>query len=117
MELWSIQDSVSRNLAVITDVQLDQKKSVSLQPGGMDLVTGFKLTKCAFSSWFSKEEYLNAWDKGGAAPLTWKFLSDPKVSKTLGDGDNKYKEFHLSIHAANDLATHALTEGRYKGQL
>ena len=107
------------NLATITDKLLEQKKSVSLQPwlvgmivfGGTDMVTGFELTECAFSSGFSKEACLNAWAKIGVAPLTHQCLSDPKVSKSLGDGDDDFDEYLLSIKAANDLATHVLTEG------
>ena len=53
----------------------------------------------------------------GAAPLTRACLSDPKVSKTLGDGDDSFDEYLLSIQSANDLATHALTEGGYDGSL
>jgi len=50
-------------------------------------------------------------------PLTRRSLSDPKVSKSLGDGDDNFDEYLLSIQAANDLATHALTEGGYNGSL
>ena len=114
-----------KNLAEIVDARLAAEESVSLQPwlvgmivfGGSDLVTGYEVPDCAFSKGFSREACLNAWAKVGAAPLTRKCLSDPKVNKTLGDGDDKFDEFLLSIQAANDLATHALTQGGYKGDL
>ena len=114
-----------KNLETIVDVRLAAKESVSLQPwlvgmivfGGTDFVTGYELTDCAFTRGFSKIACLNAWAKVGAAPLTRKCLSDPKVSKTLGDGDGKFDEYLLSIQVANDLATYALTEGGFKGEL
>ena len=46
--------------------------------------------------------------------LRQKCLSDPKVSKALGDDDDKY---YNSIQLANDLAVHALTECGYNSQL
>ncbi len=95
---------------------------VSLQPwlvglivfGGMDEETGFGITKCTFSASFSKEACLSAWEKVGAAPCTQKCLSDPKVSKLLGDGDDEY---YNSIQVANDHAVHALNEMGYAGHL
>jgi hypothetical protein len=114
-----------KNLVMITKQRLEQKMSVSLQSwlvgmivfGGTDLATGFELTECAFLSGFSKEACLNAWAKIGAALLTRQCLSDPKVSKSLGDGDNDFDKYLLSIQVANNLATHALMEGGYNGAL
>lgn len=113
------------NLADIVDARMDMKKSVSLQPwlvgmivfGGADPETDFTLTESAFEHGFSKAACLNAWAKVGAAPLTRKCLSDPKVSKTLGDGDSNFDEYLLSIQTANDLATHALNDLAYNGDL
>jgi hypothetical protein len=113
------------NLAAVTEKRLEQKQSVSLQPwlvgmivfGGTDLATGFELTDCAFLAGFSKKACLNAWAKVGAAPLTRQCLNDPKVSKSLGDGDDDFDEYLRSIQVANQLATHALTEGGYNGAL
>ena len=56
----------------------------------------------------------NAWEKVGAAPCTRACLSDPKVSKTLGDGEDEY---HNAIQVANDLAVHSLNECGYNGNL
>ena len=102
-----------QNLAAITEKRLEQKMSVSLQPwlvgmivfGGTDVATGFELKDCAFSVGFSKKACLNAWMKVGAAPLTRQCLSDPKVSKSLGDGDDDFDKYL------------ALTEGGYNGAL
>ena len=113
------------NLATIVAQRLAAKKSVSLQPwlvglivfGGIDEVTGFELTDCAFSRGFSREACLNAWKKVGAAPLTRSCLSDPKVSKRLGEGSSSFDELLLGIQSANDLAVHALKQGGYKGEL
>ena len=85
------------NLGEIVDARIAAKKSVLLQPwlvgmivfGGTDEETGFEITKCAFSAGFSKEACLSAWEKVGAAPCTLKCLSDPKVSKSLGDEDDE----------------------------
>ncbi len=52
----------------------------------------------------------------GAAPLTRACLSDPKVSKTLGNSYDSFDEYLLSIQSANDLAMHAF-EGGYNGSL
>ena len=113
------------NLADIVDARMDMKRSVSLQPwlvgmivfGGTDPETNFTLTECAFEHGFSKAACLNVWAKVGAAPLTRKCLSDPKVSKTLGDGDSNFDEYLLLIQTANDLATHALNDLAYNGDL
>lgn len=48
--------------------------------GGKDPATGFKLT--------GKEGMFECIGKGGAASLTCQCLSDLKVSKSLGDGDD-----------------------------
>ena len=113
------------HLTMIVDEHLVQGRSVSPQPwlvgmivfGGMDRVTGYKLNECAFSVGISREACLNAWDKVGAAPLTRKCLEDPKVSKTLGDGDVNFDEYLLSVQVANNLATHALSDGGFNGTL
>ncbi len=114
-----------RNLGEIVDARIMQNKSVSIQPwligmivfGGTDPETGFRVTECAFTHGFSKESCLKAWAKVGAAPLTRKCLSDPKVSRTLGDDDGGNDEYLLSIQTANDLATHALDDMGYNGKL
>ena len=82
--------------------------------GGTDEQTGFETTKCTFSAGFLKEACLSAWEKVGTAPCTRKCLSDPKVSKLLGDGDDEYYNF---IQVANDHAVHALNEMGYAGHL
>ncbi len=76
--------------------------------GGTDQETSLMLMECAFTHGFSKVACLNAWAKVGAAPLTRKCLLDPKVSQTLGDGNDGNDEYLLSIQTANDLAPHAL---------
>ena len=58
-----------------------------------------------------------AWAKVGAAPLTRKCLSDPKVSRPLGDDDGGNDKYLLLIQTANDLATHALDDMGYNGNL
>ena len=57
---------------------------------------------------------MSTWEKVGAAPCTQKCLSDPKVSKSLGGGDDEY---YNSIQVANDHAVHALNEMGYAGSL
>jgi hypothetical protein len=114
-----------QNLGEIVDARIEQNKSVSLQPwlagmivfGGTNPETSFRSTECAFTHGFSKEACLNAWAKVGAAPLTRKCLSDPKVSRTLGDNDGGNNKYLLLIQSANDLATHALDDMGYNGQL
>jgi hypothetical protein len=44
-------------------------------------------------------------------------LSDPKVSKRLGEGDSDFDDYLRGIQSANDLAVHALTNGGYRGEL
>ncbi len=53
----------------------------------------------------------------GAAPLTRACLSDPNVSKTLGNRDNLFDKYLLCIQSAKDLAMHASMEGGYNGLL
>ena len=58
-----------KNLTMIVDERLAQGKSVSLQPwlvgmivfGGINRVTSYELSECAFSVGFSREACLNAW--------------------------------------------------------
>ncbi len=77
-----------QNLGDIINARIDMDLSTSIQPwmvgmivfGRTDQETGFTLEKCAFTAGFSKKACLNAWKKIGAAPLTRKCLSDPKVS-------------------------------------
>jgi hypothetical protein len=110
------------NLGEIVDARMAAKKSISLQPwlvglivfGGSDEETGLEIKKCAFSAGFSKEACLSAWEKVGAAPCTRKCLLDPKVSKSLGDGDDEY---YNSIQVANDHAVNALNAMGYAGHL
>ena len=66
------------------------------------------------SAGFSKEACWSAWEKVGAAPCMQKCLLDPKVSKSLGDGDDEY--YNL-IQVANDHAVHALNKMGYAGHL
>ena len=82
--------------------------------GRTDEETGFEIKKCAFLAGFLKEACLSAWEKVGTAPCKQKCLSDLKVSKLLGDGDDKY---YNSIQVANDHAVHALNEIGYAGHL
>ena len=82
--------------------------------GGTDEETGLEISKCAFSAGFSKEACLSAWEKFGAAPYTRKCLSDSKVSKSLGDGNDEY---YSSIQVTNDHALHALNKMGYAGHL
>ena len=82
--------------------------------GGSDEETGLEIKKCAFSAGFLKEACLSAWEKVGAAPCTRKCLSDPKVSRSLGDGDDEY---YNSIQVANDHAVHALNKMGYAGYM
>jgi hypothetical protein len=114
-----------KNLAMVTDQQLEKNKSVSLQPwivglivfGRTDPITGFKLTGNAFKAGFSKKACLNALAKVGAAPLTCQCLSDPNVSKSLGDGDEDFDQYLHLIQVVNDLSRHTLTEGGFNGDL
>ncbi len=80
--------------------------------GGTDEETGFKVSKCAFLAGFSKEACLSTWEKVGAALCTRKCLLDPKVSKSLGDGNDDY---YNAIQIANDFAVHTLNGMGYAG--
>jgi len=110
------------NLGNLVDARIKAKKSVSLQPwlvglvvfGGTDEETGYEIAQCAFSAGFSPDACKRAWEKVGAAPCTRACLSDPKVSKTLGDGEDEY---YNAIQVANDLAVHSLNECGYNGNL
>jgi hypothetical protein len=82
--------------------------------GGTDEETGYEIAQCAFSAGFSPDACKRAWEKVGAAPCTRACLSDPKVSKTLGDGEDEY---YNAIQVANDLAVHSLNECGYNGNL
>lgn len=84
--------------------------------GGTDPDTGFKVEECAYSRGFSTEACLNAWAKVGAAPLTRQCLKDKQVRRELGDGDKEFDECIIAIQVANDIATHALTEGGFCGE-
>ena len=37
------------------------------------------------------------------------------MSNTLGDGNDNFEEYLLLIQVANELSTHALTEGGFDG--
>ena len=112
---WPFKGQFRANLGEIVDARISAKKSISLQPwlvglivfGGTDEETGFEITKCAFLAGFSKEVCLSAREKVGTAPCTRRCLSDPKVSKSLGDGND---EHYNLIQIANDRAVHALNK-------
>ncbi len=69
----------------------------------------------AFEYGFGCEECLNSWRKVRAAPLTQASLKDPRVARTIGDGDDEYGLLLHSIQEVNESTVYALTEGGYKG--
>ena len=111
-----------KNLDVVIDERIKQKKSTTLLPwqvgllvfGGVDPETNI-VVQSAFEEGFSREGCKNAWSKVGAAPLTRSCLTDKKVRKSLGDGNVDFQQLLLNIQDANDVATHALTSGGYNG--
>ncbi len=114
-----------QNLGDIINVRMDKDKSVLLQAwlvgmvifGGTNWETGFTLTECAFTQNKSKASCLNAWAKVGSATPTRSCLLDPKVSRTLGNGDGRNNKYLLSIQTVNDLATRGLSNIGYNGGL
>ncbi len=113
------------NLQKPSDYRLDFKDKVLLQPmilgllvfAGTDPVTKEEIPASAFERGFSTEMCRHALTEVGAAPLTRKCLVHKKVLRSIGDGDAKVDELHLMIHDGNDLATHALTQFGYAGNL
>ncbi len=111
-----------QNLRQMVQVQLDMGKSMSLQPclvaipvfSGVDPETNQKVGECAVTAGFNKEACLKAWEKVGVAfknTVTKACLDEPKVHKTLGDGDDEEK--YNAIQSANDLAVWALKDGGF----
>ena len=111
-----------KNLDVVVDERIKQKKSTTLPTwqvglivfGGVDPETSI-VVKSAFEEGFSRDGCRNAWEKVGAAPLTRYCLNDKKVRKSIGDGTADFQQLLLNIQDANDMATHALTNGGYNG--
>ena len=111
-----------KNLDVVIDERIKQKKSTSLPTwqvglivfGGVDPETNV-IVKSAFDQGFSREGCKHAWEKVGAAPLTRACLNNKKVQKSLGDGSVDYQQLLLNVQDANDVATHALTAGGMNG--
>ena len=85
--------------------------------GGTDPVTKEEIPVSAFESRLSKKMCLHAWTKVRAALLTRKCLVHKKMLRSIGDGDAKVDELRLMIQDSNDLATNALTQFRYAGDL
>ena len=83
--------------------------------GGRDPETNFLLEESAFQEGFSREACRSAWEKDGAAPLTKACLNNPKVRKSIGDGDDDYQHLVGLIQQANDIATCTLTECGFNG--
>ena len=111
-----------KNLDVVIDERIKQKKSTALHPwqvglivfGGVDPETNIVL-ESAFEEGFSRDGCRRAWELVGAAPLTRSCLNNKKVRKSIGDGTTDYQQLLLNIQDANDMATHALTAGGYDG--
>ncbi len=82
--------------------------------GGEDPDTKLVLP-LAFENGFGHEECQALWRKIGAAPLTCQCLRDPKVARSIGDGNEEYGILLCSIQEANEYAVYALTEGGFNG--
>jgi hypothetical protein len=95
-------------------VAVPQYKHVLLVVGGEDPDTKLELPS-AFEMGFSREACKASWTKVGAAPLTRACLNDPKVRKSIGDGDDEYAQLLRTIQEANDYAVFALSEAGYDG--
>ena len=115
-----------KNLELLVDELVEQEMSIKVPQyklcllafGGEDpdfAETSKLVLPSAFEYGFGREECLKSWRKIGAAPLTRQCLSDPKVARAIGDGDDKYAALLRSIQEANEYAVYALTEGGYKG--
>ena len=111
-----------KNLELLVDESVKQGKSVAVPQykhvllvfGGEDPDTKLELPS-AFEVGFSHEACKASWTKVGAAPLTRACLNDPKVRKSIGDGDDKYAQLLRTIQEANDYAVFALSEAGYDG--
>ena len=109
-----------KNLDVVIDKQIKQKKTTTLHPwqvglivfGGVDPETNIVI-ESAFEEGFSRDGCRRAWELVGLAPLTRSCLNNKKVRKSIGDGTADYQQLLLNIQDANDMATHALTAGGY----
>ncbi len=99
---------------------------MSLQPclvaipvfDGVDPKTNQKVGECAFPAGFNCEACLKAWEKVGTAfnnTVTKACLEDPKVHKTLSDGEDEEK--YNAIQSGNDLAVWSLKEGGFNADL
>ena len=113
-----------KNLDVVVDERIKQKRSTSLPPwqvgliifGGVDPETNI-IVESACEQGFSREACKHAWEKVGAAPLTRECLTNKKVRRSIGDGSADYQQLLLNIQDTNDVATHALTAGGYNGNV
>ncbi len=111
-----------KNLELLVDESVKQGKSVAVPQykhvllvfGGEDPDTKLELPS-AFEVGFSHEACKASWTKVGAAPLTRACLNDPKVRKSIGDGDDEYAQLLWTIQEANDYAVFALSEAGYDG--
>ena len=113
----------SRNLDLLVENRIKRGKSSSIPAwmvglivfGGTDPETNYVLEENAFQEGFSVEACLSAWAKVGAAPLTKACLSDPKVRKSVGDGDDEFDQHIKLISDANIISTYTLNECGYNG--
>jgi hypothetical protein len=88
-----------KNLDVVIDERIKQKKSAALHPwqvglivfGGVDPETNI-VVESAFEEGFSRDGCRRAWELVGVAPLTRSCLNDKKVRKSIGDGTTDYQQ-------------------------
>ena len=88
------QTAIRTNLQLIIDERLRIDATRSLLPwiiglvvfGGEDPQTGL-IVESAFQKGFDHTHNINTWEKVGAAPLSRKCLTSPKVRPSTGDGD------------------------------
>jgi hypothetical protein len=110
------------NLELLVNKLVEQKMSIKVPQyklcllafGGKDLDTKLVLP-LVFEYGFEREESQALWRKIGAAPLTRQCLSDPKVARLIGDGNEEYGIFLCLIQEVNEYAVYTLTEGGFNG--
>jgi hypothetical protein len=112
----------NKNLDRVVEKRVEHNKTTSLPAwmvglivfGGTDPETGFYLEESAFQAGSSCEACRDTWAKVSAAPLTKACLNNPKVRKSIddGNGDDEY-QFLLNTIQEGNLATHTLASCGY----
>ncbi len=79
------------------------------------VASDFELSTSAFEEGFNKKQYLRAWEKVGAAPVTQNCLESVKACRKFGNEVDKMNEVMKWIQEQNNQCTFFLTGRGYDG--